>query len=308
MSARRLVATGTKGQVATALLGQDWPGWEVAAVGRPAIDLARAEGLLPALEAAAPDVVVNVAAHTDVEGSEDEADLAMAVNATGAEAVAKAARELGVPVIQISTDYVFDGRAGRPYREDDQTAPLNVYGRSKLEGERLVAAAHPDHAILRASWVYAPDPGWRDGPRLRNFVLTMLRLATSRDAVDVVSDQHGAPTHAADLARAILRVADVALGAEPAQGEWRGVTHVAPGGHATWADVAGAVFESSAALGGPSAEVRPVSSDAFKTRARRPVDSRLDTSRLREVFGLDLPHWRDGVERCVRSCLEGARP
>ena len=294
MSARRLVVTGREGQVATSLRRADAGerGFEVVAVGRPGLDLADPAGIGAALRAARPDIVVNAAAYTAVDRAEDEPDLAHAVNAQGAGAVAEAARAMGVPVIQISTDYVFPGDLDRPYREDDPTGPIGVYGRTKLEGERLVAAAQPDHAVLRTAWVHAPHGA--------NFVRTMLRLAGDRDRLRVVGDQHGCPTHADDIAAGILAVADHALAD---RGDWRGVTHLVSEGETTWAGLARAVFEVSAAHGGPAAEVEAIATADYPTKAARPANSRLDVTRLRETFGHRPPHWRDGVERCVREAL-----
>ncbi len=269
-------------------------GITVIPVGRPALDLARPETIAPALAAAGPDVVVNAAAYTAVDKAESEPDLAHAVNAVGAGAVAEAAARLGLPVLHLSTDYVFDGRLDRPYREDDPTGPLGTYGGSKLEGERRVAGANPRHVILRTAWVYAPFGA--------NFVRTMLRLATSRDEVGVVADQRGCPTGALDIASALLAIAArVRTGAD---GEPPfGLFHLTGGGEATWADVAEAVFVRSAALGGPTALVRRITTADYPTPAPRPANSRLDGSRLADVYGLTLPDWHASLDTCVTRLL-----
>ena len=291
----RIVVTGREGQVARALaeVGAQ-NGITVVLVGRPALDLADPAGVLPALREARPDVVVNAAAYTAVDKAESEPDLAMAVNGAGAGAVAEAARALDVPVIQISTDYVFDGSATRPYREDDPTGPMGVYGATKLAGERAVIAANPRHAILRTAWVYAPFGV--------NFVRTMLRLAGTRDEVGVVADQRGCPTAALDIAAAIVEVAG-RLVASPQDAALTGVFHLAGQGDAVWADVAEAVFAASAARGGPHARVTRITTADYPTPARRPANSRLDGSKLARVYGLTLPPWQVSVEACVRRLL-----
>ncbi|TIM17034.1 MAG: dTDP-4-dehydrorhamnose reductase, partial [Mesorhizobium sp.] len=184
----RLVVTGRDGQVAASLLeaGPAAAGVEVIAIGRPQLDLARPDTVIEAIAAAKPDIVVSAAAYTAVDQAEDEPDLAFAVNAVGAGKVAQAASRLGVPVIHLSTDYVFDGTKDAAYVETDATAPRSVYGASKLAGEQAVASANPHHLILRTAWVYSPFG--------KNFVKTMLRLAADRDEIAVVADQWGNPT------------------------------------------------------------------------------------------------------------------
>jgi len=196
----RIAVTGQAGQVVTSLIERGQAaGHEVIAIGRPALDLADPASVVRALEAAKPDAIVSAAAYTAVDKAETESDLAHAVNGAGAGAVAQAAKALGVPLIHISTDYVFDGTLDRPYRESDPTGPTGVYGASKLAGEQAVLATHDDSAVLRVAWVYSPFGS--------NFVKTMLRLAADRDALSVVADQVGNPTSALDIADAILLVA-----------------------------------------------------------------------------------------------------
>lgn len=280
----RIAVTGREGQVARALAERGPAlGAEVVCVGRPALDLTAPATILPALAAAAPQVVVHAAAYTAVDRAEGEPDLAHAVNVEGAGAVAAAAARLGVPVVHLSTDYVFDGRIGRPHREDDAPAPVNVYGRTKLAGEAAVAAAAPDHAILRVAWVYSPFG--------RNFVRTMLALAATRNAVRVVSDQHGAPTSALAIADGVIAVARN-LVARPDEAALRGLFHMTGAGEATWADLAEAVFAESARLGGPSARVERIGTVDYPTPAVRAPDTRLDCNRLAAVHGVALPHWR----------------
>ncbi|WP_072866477.1 dTDP-4-dehydrorhamnose reductase [Devosia limi] len=293
----RLAVTGTSGQLASSLIevGAN-AGVEIIPIGRPQLDLAgSSEGIAAALAAAAPDIIVSAAAYTAVDRAETERDLAFAINATGAGAVAAAAAMLGVPVIHISTDYVFDGRKPTPYLETDPTGPLGVYGASKLAGEQAVAAATPNHAILRTAWVYSPFGN--------NFLRTMLRLAGERDELRVVADQYGNPTSALDLAAAILVVARN-LVATPDDPGLRGIFHATGTGDASWAEFAAAIFHASAALGGPTAKVKPIPATAYPTPAARPANSRLDTTRLNTAHGARMPAWRQSSEQVVSRLLK----
>lgn len=295
----RIAVTGRHGQVAQAL-GEHAMGAavEVCPLARPDFDLTRPDAIAAALAQLKPDAVVNAAAYTAVDAAETEPELAHAINAEGAGAVARAAARLGVPVVQLSSDYVFDGARERPYREDDPTGPLGVYGASKLAGERAVAAAAPDHVILRTSWVYSPFG--------KNFVRTMLALARSRREVRVVCDQHGSPTSALDIADGILAVVRN-LRARPEAADLRGVFHMTSSGDASWADFATEIFALSRAAGGPSADVVPIPSSDYPTPARRPANSRLDTGRLAAVHRIRLPHWRQSLKPCIERLLAQPR-
>lgn len=291
----RIAVTGRTGQVVQSLLARAGAaGVTVIPVGRPELDLAQPDGVRQALANAQPDCIVNAAAYTAVDKAETEPDLAMRINGEGAGAVAATAAALGVPLIQISTDYVFDGMAPRPWRESDATVPLSAYGRSKLAGEDAVMASGADWTILRTAWVYSPYGA--------NFVKTMLRLAETRDELGIVSDQLGSPTYALDLADAIIAVAK-ALVARPGEASLRGVFHAAGTGEGSWADLADAVFAASAALGGPSASVRRIATTDYPTPARRPTNSRLDCSLLAARHGLRLPLWQNSVKTCVATLL-----
>jgi dTDP-4-dehydrorhamnose reductase len=291
----RLLITGTKGQLALSLLERGLAqGVEVVAVGRPDIDLARGTDLSALVAGACPNAVVNAAAYTAVDKAESEPELARAVNGRGAGLVAAAAAAAGVPVVHVSTDYVFDGTAARPYKEDDPVAPLGVYGASKLEGERAVAAATPDYAILRTTWVYSPFG--------KNFVRTMLRLAETRDEVAVVADQRGCPNCALDLADGVIAVARNLAG-RPGDAALRGVFHLSAEGEASWADFATNVFAISARLGGPSARVREIGTSDYPTPARRPAYSRLDGGKLAARHGVHLPDWRASLETTIRRLI-----
>ena len=290
----RIAVIGKSGQVARALAERGAAtGVPVACFGRQDVDISSPENIAKILEKEQPSVVVNAAAYTAVDQAEDEESAAFELNAVGAENVALAAARASLPVIHLSTDYVFDGDGERPYQEKDATGPLSVYGETKLEGERRVAAANAQHVILRTAWVYSPFG--------KNFAKTMLRLAEDRDEVSVVADQRGAPTSALDIADAILAIVQRLASAPPE--EAFGVFHMTGGGEAVWADFAKAVFEASERHGGPSAEVNRIPSSQFPTKAVRPTESRLDCSKLKAVYGIALPNWRDSVDGCVQRLL-----
>ncbi|MBA1141382.1 dTDP-4-dehydrorhamnose reductase [Mesorhizobium neociceri] len=287
----RLVVTGRDGQVATSLLeaGKARDGIEVVAVGRPALDLTQPDTVFQALAAARPDIVVSAAAYTAVDQAEDEPDLAFAVNAVGAGKVAEAAAQLGVPVIHLSTDYVFDGSKDGAYVETDATAPLGVYGASKLAGELAVAAANPRHLILRTAWVYSPFG--------RNFVKTMLRLAGDRDEIAVVADQWGNPTSALDIADAILHAAAMLRDDEAFDGY--GIYHLAGTGETSWSGFARHILDTSARYGGPTARVRDIATSDYPTKAKRPANSRLSSAKFEGAFGWQAPEWREASHEVV---------
>jgi len=261
----------------------------VIALGRPELDLTKPETVRRAIEALKPDLVASAAAYTAVDLAEDEPELAFAVNAAGAQAVAEAAKACGAPVVHLSTDYVFAGDTSKPYVETDITGPRSVYGSSKLEGERRVAQANPKHIILRTAWVYSPFG--------KNFVRTMLKLAETRDALSVVSDQTGNPTCALDIADAIIKVADH-LTATPNFSVY-GVYHFAGTGDTNWSGFARAIFSESAELGGPTATVTDIAAADYPTKAVRPANSRLSTAKFQEVFNWSAPHWRSSLREVV---------
>src|SRR5271167_41472 len=247
----RLIVTGTQGQVARSLFERaPAHAIEVELVGRPDLDLTDALSIAEGLAGRRADVVVNAAAYTAVDRAETEEDLATRVNASGAGLVAAAARRLGAPVIHISTDYVFDGALDRPYREHDAPAPVGAYGRSKLAGENAVAAANPDHVILRTAWVYSPFGA--------NFVKTMLRLGENRSELNVVADQRGAPTSALDIADGVIAVARRLATSKDREG-LTGVFNLTGAGQATWAEFAEAIFAEAASRGRKPVAVRPIS-------------------------------------------------
>jgi dTDP-4-dehydrorhamnose reductase len=295
----RCVVTGNVGQVVTSLI-EAGPrhGVEIIALGRPGLDLAESAGIALAIRNARPDVVVNAAAYTAVDKAESEPDLAMAVNGTGAGAVAAAAKAVGAPVIHLSTDYVFAGDKPTPYIETDPTDPQGAYGRTKLAGEHLVASSQARHVILRTSWVYAPQGA--------NFVRTMLRLAETRDTLGVVGDQHGCPTYAPDIADAVLRIAS-RITAEPDNAGLNGIFHLCGGGETTWAGFAEAIFAGAARRGGKAAAVKPITTADYPTPARRPANSRMDCAKLAGTYGIALPDWHDALERCLDRVIVSGR-
>jgi dTDP-4-dehydrorhamnose reductase len=267
-------------------------GWEVLVIGRPELDLLHPDRVAEVLVARGQGAaaVVNPAAHTAVDRAEDEPEQAFAINRDGARAVAEGAALLGLPLIHLSTDYVYDGGKGTPYRETDAPRPLGVYGASKLAGEQAVAAANPRHVILRTQWVASPYGA--------NFVKTMLRLAGERPELRVVADQLGTPTFAADLALGIARVLEN-LCAAPELPDLCGTFHVAGAGETTWHGFAEAIMAGAAARGHRSVPVRAITTAEFPTRARRPADARLDCSKIAATHGFALPPWREGLEACL---------
>jgi dTDP-4-dehydrorhamnose reductase len=295
MSRIRIAVTGSNGQIVRSLVERSAETTcDVVCIGRPALDLSKLDTIDSALSAIAADVLVSAAAYTDVNKAEAEPDLADLINGRAPGMLAARANALGIPLVHLSTDYVFDGTKSDPYTEGDRICPINAYGRSKAVGERAVAAAHPRHVILRTSWVYSPFN--------RNFVTTMLALARKQNEVRVVADQIGNPTAAADVADGILAVACNLI---EGSGEDRyGTFHMAAEGTASWSEFAAAVFSASAERGGPSAHVVPIASAEYQTPAQRPANSRLDCAKLARVHGVSLPHWQTSLGPCVGRILE----
>lgn len=292
----RIIVTGWEGQVVRSLIERGIAaGHKIVPLGRPELDLSGEPlAIAAAVKATRPEAVVSAAAYTAVDKAESEPELAFAINARGAGAVAQAANDLGVPLVHLSTDYVFDGSKSTAYTEKDATDPKSVYGASKLEGEEAVFSAHVGAVVLRTAWVYSPFGA--------NFVKTMLRLARGRDEIAVVSDQRGNPTSALDIADGILSVlGNLSESEDPAL---RGVFHMAGEGEASWAEFADAIFAASVSLGGPRARVRPIPSAEYPTPANRPANSRLDGSKLNQFHGVRLPDWRRSVEITVARLMK----
>jgi dTDP-4-dehydrorhamnose reductase len=255
-------------------------------------DFSNLGGLTDTVRTLAPDVIVNAAAHTAVDRAEAEPELVHTLNALAPGVLAAEARKLDAWLVHYSTDYVFAGNGTKPWREDDATGPLSVYGRTKLESEHLVAEA-PKHLIFRTSWVYAARGG--------NFAKTMLRLATERDKLTVISDQIGAPTSAELLAD----VTSHAIRAAITRPKLAGLYHCAAGGETSWHAYACFVLEQARQLGwvlkaGP-AQVTSIATADYPTAAHRPLNSRLDTRKLQAAFDLHLPHWQVHVRRLLEE-------
>jgi dTDP-4-dehydrorhamnose reductase len=293
----RLYVIGREGQIARALR-------EAASLddnivfgcgGRPDVDLLRPSSIDKALADFRPDLVVNPAAYTAVDKAESESDLAFALNRDGAGAVAAAAAARGVPIIHLSTDYVFDGKKKGAYLESDSANPQSVYGRSKLQGELDVAKANSRHIVLRTSWVYAPFGS--------NFVRTVLRLAGQHDRLRMVDDQVGCPTYAPDIANAIM-----AIGRTLTVSGWNrgfeGVTHLAGPDALTWCAFARAIVHEAARRGRRSVPVDPISTAEYPTPAMRPANSHLSTARLQSVFNLRLPAMKHSLAECLDRLLQ----
>ena len=282
-----MLVIGRHGQLAQSLAERG--GSDVSLLGRPELDLAVSGSASAALRAARPDLIVNAAAFTAVDLAEADETQAARINADAAGEIAIAARDLGVPLIHISTDYVFDGTATVPLPETAQTAPINAYGRSKLAGEIAVRAEAEDHIILRTSWLVSPFES--------NFVRTMVDLGHRRETLSVVADQHGNPTSALDLADAILAIAaQLQAGDRTGLGQ---IYHVAGTGIANWFDVAVAVQDELARLGRKSATVTPIATADWPTPAQRPAYSALDCSKFARDFGVAMPDWRASLPPIV---------
>lgn len=296
----KILLFGKGGQVGWELQRSLAPLGELVALGSGSTELCgdfrNVVGLMETVRAVRPDIIVNAAAHTAVDKAESEPELAQQLNATAPAALAQAARSAGAWFVHYSTDYVFDGSGDQPWKETDATGPLGVYGRTKLEGERLVQAAGDRHLIFRTSWVY--------GARGGNFAKTMLRLAGERDKLTVIDDQFGAPTGAELLADATA----LALRGVLADSSKAGLYHLAASGEATWNAYARFVIAHAQRAGVPLKagveQIMPVPTSAFPTPAKRPGNSRLDTSSFRQTFGLHLPPWQQGVARMLDEILQ----
>lgn len=289
-----ILVTGGAGQLATALgaLG----GSAVRVVGRPGFDFDRPETIDALLQTHRPAVVVNAAAWTAVDAAETDPDGARRANHDGPMRLAACCHAADIPLIHLSTDYVFDGEKGAPYLETDPTSPTGVYGVTKLAGERAVRRTAAKSVIVRTSWVYSATG--------KNFVRTMLSLAQTKDRLRVVADQRGCPTAAPDLARIVLGIA------QAVEAEWRpehgGVFHSAGDGAATWHELAEAIFARAARHGARTPAVDAITTAEYPTPARRPADSRLDCGKLEGVFGLRQPPWRTSLAAVVDQLLSRA--
>jgi dTDP-4-dehydrorhamnose reductase len=286
----RVVVTGVTGQVGGALLGALNGKADVVAAPRAVLDLVQAETIASGLDRIAPDLIINPAAYTAVDRAEEERDLAYRINGEAPGHIAKWAAGRGIPLIHLSTDYVYDGSGERPWREDDATAPLSVYGASKLAGEDAIRAAKGPHLIIRTSWVYAA--------RGTNFLRTIARLAAERPELRIVADQIGAPTSAQVIADGIATIVTKHTSDLPRQfAAANGLVHLAASGETSWHGFASAIVDGLKARGLPlkAQAIVPIRTEDYPTKAKRPANSRLDMTRAQRVFGLTTPHWQQAL-------------
>jgi dTDP-4-dehydrorhamnose reductase len=289
-----ILLTGTSGQVGGALLPLLRGSHEVLAPSRAELDFSQPETLATALDRFKPDLIINPAAYTAVDRGEDESELALRINAEAPAQLARWAARHEVPLVHFSTDYVFDGSGETPWRETDPCRPLSSYGRSKWEGEKRIQASGAPHLIIRTSWVYAAQGA--------NFLRTMNRLVRERDELRVVADQFGAPTSAPSIAEAMsVILARSASAAELVKdfAAAKGLVHLANSGSTSWHGFASAILEGLKARGQPvkASVVLAITTKDFPSKAVRPANSRLDLSRLRQVFGVTTPPWQQALGR-----------
>lgn len=286
---KTIIVTGGAGQVGHELVRHAWPeGFEIVAPERARLDFADADAVKAFIGATKPAAVINAAAYTAVDKAETDVAAAFAANALTPAILADATREAGVPLVHISTDYVFDGRRTGAYETDDPIAPLGVYGASKAAGEAAALLGNRRTAVVRVAWVVSA--------RRANFVKTMLRLGRERDVVRVVADQRGAPTLAADLAAALAAVTLAMIADEAAP---TGVFHFTNEGATTWHDFAAAIFEAASARGLKTPKLEPIPTSAYPTPAARPANSELSTARIARDYGVRPRPWRDGLPALI---------
>jgi dTDP-4-dehydrorhamnose reductase len=290
----RIYVIGSEGQVARSLREAAGRHHDmvIGCGSRPDVDIVRPDTVERALTDFSPDIVINPAAYTAVDRAETEQDAAFSVNRDGAAAVALATKRRGIPIIHLSTDYVFDGKKAGPYVETDAVGPQGVYGLSKLAGESAVTAANDRHIILRTSWVFAPFGN--------NFVRTMLRLASERDRLRVVDDQIGCPTYAPDIANAIMTIVQT-VGCSGWRSDFAGITHLAGPDDVTWCAFAREIMRLVKAKGGRASEVDAISTAEFPTAAARPPNSRLNCDRLFSIFNVRLPELSHSLQACLEQ-------
>jgi dTDP-4-dehydrorhamnose reductase len=294
---RRILVTGRGGQLATGLeAALPAQGFEALLVGQPEFEFDKPETVAAAFHALKPDAVVNCAAWTAVDAAEDDEAGAFRANALGPALLGRLTREAGIPIIQISTDYVYDGLKGAPYLESDAPNPVGAYGRTKLAGEWAAQAANPHCIVLRTAWVFAPMG--------KNFLRTMLALGEQRPELRVVADQWGSPTAAPDLADAIAAIL-VRIRDQGWRDDFADVFHATGGGFTNWHSFADAIFTEAARHGGPRPKVHAITTADYPTKAKRPADGRLDNGKLAHVFGVALPPWEAGLARVMAALRQG---
>lgn len=294
MSSRpRVLVTGVDGQVGRALLSLFANTSELISCNRQTLDLSNPSQIRTRLREAKPDVILNAGAYTAVDRAESERDLAMAINGQAPGVLAEEAKRTGALLVHYSTDYVFDGSKNGPWIEDDGTNPLSVYGASKLAGEDAIRSVGGRHVIFRTSWVYAPEG--------KNFVLTMLRLGRERDSLNVVDDQIGAPTTAAELARATHEItAGILTGNFGSESDWAGTYHTTCSGSVSWCGFARAIFERAPQLlDQQKTAVNPIKTSEYPTPAKRPLNSVLSNEKLQQRFGVKLAIWQSALDEVL---------
>ncbi|PWE38049.1 dTDP-4-dehydrorhamnose reductase [Pseudomonas prosekii] len=284
----KILINGQHGQVSQELQRHLSHLGELVVLGREQLDLAQPEQIRQQVQRIRPDLIINAAAHTAVDQAESEPELAFAINASAPGILAEQALELGVPLIHYSTDYVFDGSKPAPYTEDDAPNPLGVYGKSKLAGEQAISAVQGQHLILRTSWVYSTHG--------RNFLLTMQRLLQEKPEMRIVADQIGAPTWAGTIARSTLALIERWQAGNA--GAW-GTYHLTAQGETSWFGFAQAIGAALREQGKPCANLLPIPSSAYPTPAARPLNSRLDCSRLQREWGVSQADWQTALRECL---------
>ena len=301
----RILVTGKDGQVGFELPGRLERAGQITATGRGELDLSDPGSIRRCIRELKPDLIVNAAAYTAVDQAESEPELAMAVNGIAPGIIAEEAKRAGAVLIHYSTDYVFDGTKGRPYAEDDAPAPINVYGRTKLAGERAIQAVDVPHLILRTSWVY--------GMRGKNFLLTMLRLGRERDELRIVDDQIGAPNWSGAIAAAtgdiVLRLGCGQPGFVDACARQSGVYHLSATGQTSWHGFAAAIFAHAAGAQRGHCDfalervpaLKPIPTAQYPLPARRPHYSLLANGKLQRAFGVTMPEWKSSLAECMRG-------
>jgi dTDP-4-dehydrorhamnose reductase len=280
---RKIIVTGANGQLGNELrdLSASYPGYHFDFFDREGFPVENRDEVFRIIGSVKPDFVLNCAAYTAVDKAESEQQIAAAVNGAGPGYIAAACKSVGAKLMHISTDYVFNGTATEPLKETDPVEPVNQYGEGKLEGEKNVMEQDPGSIIIRTAWVYSAYG--------KNFVKTMLRLMNERDSVSVVADQVGSPTYAGDLAAAMMQIVD--------SDKWKGgIYHYSNQGVISWYDLAVEIRN----LSGSTCEVKPITTDQYPTPAKRPQYSVLDTSKIRESFGITIPAWKESLELCLQ--------
>ena len=285
MAMHKILITGANGQLGWELgqLASNYPAFKFVLVDRSQLDLAFPESFEKIIQTIAPDCIINTAAYTAVDKSETEKELSYTVNATAVETLAVICKNLVIPFITYSTDYVFDGAATAPYNTSTKVDPVNYYGSTKAAGEKMAMEANEDSIVIRTSWVFSSHGN--------NFVKTMLRLMKERDQLKIVADQKGRPTYAKDLALATMKMIEAMNAGKTV----KGIYHFANGGETTWFDFAATIK----AIAGLTCDVQPIETKDFPTPAKRPAYSVLDTSKIEQDVEMDIRHWEDALKECM---------